>query len=353
MAEEELEFAPAVLQQVIAGANPHSAPGPDGLRYKHLQDAGSVVLAPLAALWQLLYDGTGLLPQGFWRLHSAAQLFALGVETVRPIAVGGTLRRLFVAGFVRVHRKHLIAEFQSAGQFGVGVAGGAEVVAALAKLLHESDSWLLDVDGSNAFNSIRRSVFLPAASAALGRGYSYVAAVYGNAPPPLLFRMESGEVRCIPSASGCQQGDPLGPVLFCLGILQLMRDLRGRFEASGISLFGYMDDLTLGGMPGQPVLSGALAEAFEALRLRLGEVGITVNTSKSRALPPRSVGTAVPPDGAARLAALGVPAAADGGISVVGVGVGTDAFVRAHIADTLLSPALERIVAALPDLEPQ
>jgi len=43
------------------------------------------------------------------------------------------------------------------------------------------------------------------------------------------------------SAEGVQQGDPLGPLLFCLAIQPILRSLSSYLK------IGYMDDLTLGG----------------------------------------------------------------------------------------------------------
>src|SRR5271155_3065611 len=45
----------------------------------------------------------------------------------------------------------------------------------------------------------------------------------------------------IPSVEGVQQGDPLGPLLFCLTIHNLLSSLTSDL------VIGYLDDLTLGG----------------------------------------------------------------------------------------------------------
>ena len=47
--------------------------------------------------------------------------------------------------------------------------------------------------------------------------------------------------RTISSAEGVQQGDPLGPLLFCLVLHRHSLQLNSEFEAH------YLDDVTLGG----------------------------------------------------------------------------------------------------------
>ena len=65
--------------------------------------------------------------------------------------------------------------------------------------------------------------------------FPFVHSVYSS--PSKLF----WEDKIIESAEGVQQGDPLGPLLFCLTIHQLCSRMK-----SELSLF-YLDDGTLGG----------------------------------------------------------------------------------------------------------
>ena len=44
----------------------------------------------------------------------------------------------------------------------------------------------------------------------------------------------------IDSVEGCQQGDPLGPLYFCLSIHKLSTSFKSEF------VVGYLDDLTIG-----------------------------------------------------------------------------------------------------------
>ena len=41
---------------------------------------------------------------------------------------------------------------------------------------------------------------------------------YGTRPADVFFRMDSGETRTIACSNGAQQGDPMGPAMFCLAL---------------------------------------------------------------------------------------------------------------------------------------
>jgi hypothetical protein len=121
---------------------------------------------------------------------------------------------------------------------------------------------LVKLDFSNAFNSIRRDVFLTAVANILPDIYRFCHIAY---QPTSILKYGSQE---IDSQEGAQQGDPLGPLLFCLGIQSLLTSL-----ASNLA-FGYLDDVTLGG----PV---ATVAADVATIISKGEsLGLHLNPSK-------------------------------------------------------------------------
>ena len=51
------------------------------------------------------------------------------------------------------------------------------------------------------------------------------------------------------SATGVRQGDPLGPLFFCLGIHQIMKKISDKFPQHVI--LSYMDDITILGNSNQ------------------------------------------------------------------------------------------------------
>ena len=66
----------------------------------------------------------------------------------------------------------------------------------------------------------------------------------------------------IPSEEGAQQGDPLGLLLFCLAIHDLLLSLRSEL------VLGYLDDITIGGEP------DSVAKDFILLESKAAEIGL-------------------------------------------------------------------------------
>ena len=69
---------------------------------------------------------------------------------------------------------------------------------------------LVKLDFRNAFNSIHRDALLECVASRLPELYQFCHLAYGNSTS-LQFGSD-----LIQSAEGVQQGDPLGPLLFCL-----------------------------------------------------------------------------------------------------------------------------------------
>ena len=99
----------------------------------------------------------------------------------------------------------------------------------------EPSKAVLKLDFKNAFNTIRRDKMLEAVQKLAPGLFSFVHSAYSS--PSTLFWADN----TLQSAEGVQQGDPLGPLLFCLTIHELGSQLE-----SELCLF-YLDDGTLGG----------------------------------------------------------------------------------------------------------
>ena len=220
-----------------------SSGGPDGFRPKHLLDlvsckeSGSELLSALTGFINLLLSGTchpDIIPILF-----GGRLIALDKHSgdIRPIAVGFTLRRL-ASKCVNSFATNKLASYFSPHQLGAGVKGGCEAaVHATRRFLNSlpQNSVIAKLDFSNAFNCLHRDVMLSEVMRQCPEIYNYCRLSY-NQSSILWF----GD-RIIHSQEGPQQGDPLGPLLFCIALHPLLSSLKSSLN------IGYMDDVTLGG----------------------------------------------------------------------------------------------------------
>ena len=252
-----------------------AAGGPDGLLPQHLSDMiGEALGEPASKLADTLvtFMNTivypGKVPTEVTETFYGANLIALGKEDggVRPIAVGFTLRRLAAKIIMFAHSDFSKSEFQP-NQLGVGTPKGAEAaIHALRSYLENpenKDKVLLKIDFKNAFNMIRRDKILHLVKNKLPQIYNYVNQCYAESTS-LRF---GGEI--IQSNEGVQQGDPLGPFLFSLGIQDLIKDCKSEFNC------WYLDDGTLAG-DAKSVLQDATK-----ITLAANSHGLKVNPQKS------------------------------------------------------------------------
>ena len=100
---------------------------------------------------------------------------------------------------------------------------------------NNNNNILLKLDYRNAFNTLRRDHLLRVVKDKLPQLYPFIWQLY-SAPSELYF----GDT-ILQSATGVQQGDPLGPALFSLSIMSLTNSL------SSPPNVWYLDDGTLGG----------------------------------------------------------------------------------------------------------
>ena len=159
---------------------------------------------------------------------------------LRPITVGSVYRQLAS----RIGARHLAstlgAELRPT-QLGVGTPLGCEAaVHGTRRFTGASRDTgaayvLVKIDVSNAFNTVRRDVFLARIRERCPEVYHLAYQAY-SAPTPLVIGGQT-----ITSASGVQQGDPLGPAAFALAV-----DPCARAVTAPLNVW-YLDDGTIAG----------------------------------------------------------------------------------------------------------
>ena len=286
---EEPSCCPTISVEAVASAIrsfPNgSAGGPDGLRPQHLKDltgasaqsGGPVLLSALTSLVNLILQGK--IPRTVRPFFFGANLTALTKKDggVRPIAVGCTLRRLAAKTAGR-YIMDAMGELLAPRQLGYGTALGCEAAVHATRLYLrnlQSGQVLLKLDFENAFNCIRRDKMLQAVSDLAPELAPFVHASYSE--PSTLFWGETS----LMSAEGVQQGDPLGPLLFCLTIHKLTSQLKSEF-----CLF-YLDDGTLGGDAEQTL------QDLRSVELGAKELGLCLNHVKCEVISEDPAATGV------------------------------------------------------------
>ena len=150
----------------------------------------------------------------------------------RPIAIGYTWRRI-AAKCANSYAISSLSDYLRPIQLGVGTPGGCEAAVHATRRFVESmqvDHCVVKLDFSNAFNSLHRDVMLDEVLKKIPGIYKFCHLSYSK-PSELVY---SGLT--IHSREGPQQGDPLGPLLFCGTIHPLLLSLTSELETDRISV---------------------------------------------------------------------------------------------------------------------
>lgn len=261
------------VEKGISSFNADSASGIDGLSPQHLKDllalncggTASQLLTSLTKLTNLMLSGK--VCAEFVPFLYGASLIAFNKKDggIRPIAIGATLRRLVSKLCCSNLTDELVSQLKPK-KLGFGVKGGSEAAVHGVRtyvLQNNAAEIIVKVDVSNAFNSLDRISFLKEIEEKFPAIYPYVSQYYAS--PANLFYNKS----IILSATGCQQGDPLGSAIFSWGINDVIQAL-----TSDLNLW-YLDDGT--------IASVGSWKRLATLKTRFHLLGLELNTSKCEA----------------------------------------------------------------------
>ena len=146
-----------------------------------------------------------------------------------------------------------------------------------------------------------------------------VAKCDGKRPAPVLFQMNSAEWHKMECSSGEQQGDAMGPALFCLLRLPVLKGTREEFESKVVESFDYLD-ISIGMVE----VTSNTVEVVTLLQRELISIGIDINPTKTVVLSPK--GHVPTLQEIVLLEGVGVHVGERGGVKVVGVPIGTDEY---------------------------
>lgn len=281
----------------------------------------------MSSFWRRIIINPDAFPPEFWTLWKQSSLIALG-EKRRPVCIGMTWRRLIAAGVVREGKPKLEEAFREADQFGVAVAGGVEKVAMHAQLMYQTGHWVIQTDCSNAFNTAKITAIMAQAAKSPPDLVGFISRCYDEIPARAMYEMDSGERRKIECTTGVQQGDGMRPPLFCFVLIPIIQKLNRKYEHLGVSLKAYNDDITLL----LKEITATIIPVITDLVDELQAAGIIVNRGKSSALPPP--GHEVTNEERRLRGEAGLPIAEEG-ITVVGIPIGIDDFVKGFVADVI------------------
>jgi hypothetical protein len=237
-------------------------------------DAGEEAFGLIHLLLQDIVQGA--LPASVAAALGACVMTALDKGSpgdVRPIAMPECLRRA-ASRAVGAQYGTPWAEHLLPLQYGVQTRDGLEQVQLQVRgLLEAHPDWcVLRADCRNAFNTLSRRPILQELRAHFPELLPMVGQFYLSSGA-LHFRGADGERVLLHSIAGVQQGDPLGPFLFALGIHPALRAVQQRHPL--VHLLAFLDDVHLVG----PQL--AVRAAFAELQRQFAAIGLETRADKN------------------------------------------------------------------------
>ena len=284
-----------------------------------------------------------LVPASVAKAYMSARMTALRKPNgkVRGIATGTAFRRLVASCIARVIGPS-VEEACKPYQYALSTRAGTECVGHLFRAACDLDPDLciLSIDGIGAFDHVKRAAMLrklasvPKARDAL----PFVRLSYAS-PTEYTWTDDKGHQHDIRQGEGGEQGDPLMPLLFALGIHDALREVADRLDP-GEDLAAFLDDVYVLCKPARVrTIYDMLSNSLER------HAGIELHSGKTKVWNRRGH---IPPD----ISDLGGEEGAwnPHGVILLGVPVGTPDFVQSHAEERLAEERrLLEEIAKLPD----
>ena len=272
--EEVRQFEPGVpvvldratFMKSLQTARRGSSPGPGGWTYEHLK-----IMLEDTDIFDMLFEAASSfaqarIPEEVKAPLMSARLTALAKEDggVRGIATGSTLRRLVARTLARQFAEEFEEEC-APFQYALSTRAGTDCVGHMLRAAtdHDHRGTILKVDGIGAYDHILRSamwmrlVQMPRArSLAPFVKMSYVA------PSTYSWFDDEGQRHTVTQAEGGEQGDPLMPLLFSIGIQGALEDVADAMRPDE-QICAFLDDVYIVCQPERVrVLYDRLAESL-------------------------------------------------------------------------------------------
>jgi hypothetical protein len=212
-------------------------------------------------------------------------------DDMRPIAIQESLLRLMLRS-VNAHFAPKVGKKLAPLQLAVGISGGTEILATIARHAYENGLAVASLDFAKAYQSIRRGAIAKGLQDFCPELLPLFKALYGKSSNLRANTADERGALVGLSCTGCKQGDPLSTLFFSVGLQAALLEIQARGEAlrstenlgDVFHLLGYADDLQI---IGSPLL-------VQRVALQVAEVskryGLTFNKPKSNVLVKRSPG---------------------------------------------------------------
>ena len=324
--QTNFELARAKFVNNLRRARKGAAAGPSGMTSEHLQlllrDERSTDL--ILRLVQLI--ATGDLPPIAISLLRQGRLTALQKPNgkIRGIVSGEIVRRLVA----RTLAQQYATEFREAcepHQFALSTRAGTECVIHALRAASEIDPsvTITSIDGVGAFDFISRRAMLeglqrlPEAKSIL----PFVHLFYGSRST-YIWHDDNGIAHDILQAEGGEQGDPLMPALFSLGLHVTLSEVSASLRDDE-KVFAYLDDIYIVAKPSRT------RELYDTIRHSLEvRIGISTNEAKTRCWNAQGV---MPPNMDHGWRGGDDLPTTERGLIILGTPVGHDDFVQTHL----------------------